>query len=91
LYALAARGAPFPAGRVEDWGTLAVASSLEGREADAAKALYVMLALSRNPERACRAARLAAAQYGPPMQGPAEAMLSRVRLRGAPTDAPSCR
>jgi len=32
LHALGARGSAFPAGRAEDWGTLAVASSLLGRE-----------------------------------------------------------
>jgi hypothetical protein len=91
LYALAARGQAFPAGRVEDWGTLAVASSLEGRQADATKAMYVMFALSRNPERACRAALLAVAQYGAPMKPPADAMLSRIRARGGIPGAPSCR
>lgn len=90
LYALAARGRTFPAGRVQDWGTLAVASSLEGRQADAAKALYVMLSVSGNPEWACRAARLAVAQYGPAMQGPAQAMLGRVHERGGAAGAPSC-
>ena len=82
LYALAARGRAFPAGRVEDWGTLAVASSLDGREKDAIEAMYVMLATSRNPERACRAALMAVAQYGAPMQAPTNAMLSRIRARG---------
>ena len=91
LYALAARGSSFPAGREADWGTFAVASALEGREADAAQALFVMFALSKNPERACRAALLAMAQYGPAMAGPARSMLSRVRGRGSAATAPSCR
>ena len=91
LYALAARGQTFPAGRVEDWGTLAVASSLEGREADAVKAMYVMFTVSGNPERACRAAHLAVAQYGEPMKVPAHAMLTRIRARGGIPGAPSCR
>jgi hypothetical protein len=90
LYALAARGPAFPAGRSQDWGTLAVASSLEGREADAVKAMYVMLAVSRNPDWACRSARLAVAQYGDAMKTPAHAMLSRVRARGAAAAAPNC-
>ena len=91
LYALAARGRTFPAGRMEDWGTLSVASSLDGRKADAIGAIYVMLATSKNPERACRAARMAVAQYGAPMQAPANALLSRVRARGGAAGAPSCR
>jgi hypothetical protein len=90
LYALAARGRAFPAGRMEDWGTLAVASSLVGRETDAIDAMYLMLATSRNPERACRAALMAVAQYGPPMQAPANALLSRIRARGGVAGAPSC-
>lgn len=90
LYALAARGQGAPAGRVEDWGTLAVASSLEGRQQDAIKAMYVMSSVSRNPERACRAARLAVAQYGEAMRAPANAMLARVRERGDAVGAPSC-
>jgi hypothetical protein len=91
LYALGVRGNAFPAGRMQDWGTLAVASSLDGRKADATGALFVMLATSGSPERACRAALMAVAQYGPPMQSPANALLSRVRARGAATGAPSCR
>jgi hypothetical protein len=91
LYALAARGNAFPAGRAQDWGTLAVASSLEGREADATRAMYVMLALSRNPEWACRSALLAVAQYGAAMKAPTDAMLARIRTRGAAANAPSCR
>jgi len=70
---------------------LAVASSLEGRESDATRAMYVMLATSRNPERACRAALMAVAQYGAPMKAPADAMLSRIRARGGLAAAPSCR
>ena len=89
VYALAARGQTFPAGRVQDWGTFAIASSLEGREADAVKAMYVMLALSRNPDWVCRSARLAVAQYGDAMKGPARAMFARIRARGV-TAAPNC-
>ena len=90
LYALGARGRAFPAGRMEDWGTLAVASSLVGRESDAVDAMYLMLATSRNPERACRAALMAVAQYGVPMLAPANALLSRVRAQGRVAGAPSC-
>jgi predicted Zn-dependent protease len=90
LHALAARGKAFPAGRAEDWGTLAVASSLVGREADAIDAMAVMYATSANPERACRAARLAAMQFGVPMREPADAMLARARARGESAGAPSC-
>jgi predicted Zn-dependent protease len=90
LHALGARGRAFPAGRAEDWGTLAVASSLLGREADAIESMYVMLATSNNPERACRAATMAVAQYGPPMQAPANALRSRIRARGGVPAAPSC-
>ena len=91
LHALAVRGRAFPAGRVEDWGTLAVASSLVGREAEAIDAMHVMFATSTNPERACRAALMAVKQYGAPMQAPANAMLARVRARGEIPGAPSCR
>jgi len=90
LHALGARGSAFPAGRAEDWGTLAVASSLLGREADAIDSMYVMLATSNNPERACRAALMAVAQYGRPMQAPANALRSRIRARGGVPAAPSC-
>jgi hypothetical protein len=90
LYALAARGQRFPAGRVEDWGTFAVASSLEGRQSDAIKAMYVMSTVSSNPERACGAARLAVAQYGETMKAPADAMLVRIRQSGSAQRAPSC-
>jgi Flp pilus assembly protein TadD len=90
LYALGARGRAFPAGRMEDWGTFAVASSLIGRKSDAVDAMYLMLATSRNPERACRAALMAVAQYGEPMLAPANALLSRVRARGSVAGAPSC-
>jgi len=91
LRALAARGRGFPAGRMQDWGTFAVANALLGREADATRAMYVMLATSNDPERACRAARMAMAQYGAPMQAPANAMLTRARARGSVAKAPSCR
>jgi len=91
LFALAARGRAFPAGRAQDWGTLAVASALDGRKADAVQAMYVMLAASKDPERACRAALMAVAQYGAPMREPAEALLARIRARGGAPDAPSCR
>jgi hypothetical protein len=52
--------------------------------------MYVMLAVSRNPDWACRSARLAVAQYGDAMKTPAHAMLSRVRARGAAAAAPNC-
>ena len=90
IYALAARGERFPAGRFQDWGTLAVASALAGRESDAATAMVVMLSVSGNAERACRAARMAVAQYGEPLKAPTAAMLSRVRERGDASGAPSC-
>lgn len=91
LYALAARGRSFPAGRAQDWGTLAIASALDGREADAVKAMYVMSSVSRDPERACRAAQLAVEQYGPAMRAPGRAMMARMRARGVTSHAPSCR
>jgi Flp pilus assembly protein TadD len=90
LYALAARGRGFPAGRMQDWGTLAVASALDGREADAVKAMYVMSTVTRDPERACRAAQLAVEQYGPAMRAPARAMMVRMKARGVTSHAPSC-
>lgn len=90
LYALGVRGEAFPAGREADWGTFAIASALEGRESDATQALYVMFVLSKNPERACRAAVLAMTRFGPAMTRPVEAMLARVGRRGTPSSAPSC-
>ncbi|WP_119157743.1 hypothetical protein [Caldimonas tepidiphila] len=90
LYALSLGGRQFPAGRVEDWGSLAVASALSGRERDARDALFVMLAASRDLERSCRSALSAVANYGTAMRPPVEAMLRRIHERGG-SAAPSCR
>ena len=73
--------------QVDDWDTLAVASALTGRHADAAGAFLVGLAISGNPERACRVARDAYATYGERLRVAVEALQRRVRLQaGAGVD-----
>ena len=58
LHALTLRDPRFPAGRVEDWTSFAIASALTGRERDARAAWFVTLALTPNLERHCRGAML---------------------------------
>ncbi len=90
LHALTLRGANNPAGRWEDWTTLAVASAMTGRDSDARRAFWLTLALTDNLEKNCRAALNAAASYGPRVRPPAEAVLARIRERGQSNVSPYC-
>ena len=81
----------FPAGRIEDWTTLAIASALAGRERDARNALFVTLALSPSLDRQCRAATAAYLSHGERLKAPAEAMLARIRTWGRSQESPFCR
>ncbi|MGZ5131917.1 MAG: hypothetical protein ACXWJ1_11400 [Caldimonas sp.] len=77
LHALTLHDWKHPAGRIEDWNTLAIASALSGHERDARNAWLVALALAGGSERQCRAAIDAVALYGEPLRPPVEAMLQR--------------
>ena len=77
LHALTLHDWKHPAGRIEDWNTLAIASALSGHERDARNAWLVALALAGDSERQCRAAIDAYALYGEPLRTPVEAMLYR--------------
>ena len=90
LHALAAAAPQAGARRVEDWGNLAVASALTGRPQDAANALYVMLAVSKDLDRTCRSALSMVASYGPRLKPPVEAMFARIDARGQARGAPYC-
>jgi hypothetical protein len=80
LNALAFRG-PRRSQQLEDWDTLAVASALTGRQADATGAFLVGLALSGNVERTCRVARQAYATYGERLRPAVEALQRRIRMQ----------
>jgi tetratricopeptide (TPR) repeat protein len=90
LHALTLRDPRFPAGRIEDWSTLAIASSLTGNERDARNAWFVSLALAPSLERLCRAAINARSIYGDRLRGPIEAMLERAQASGRSRGAPAC-
>jgi hypothetical protein len=90
LVALTARSPQYATTRIEDWDTLAVASALSGREADARNALFVRLSLSASVDRTCAVAWNALANYGERMRGPVEAMLYRVHTRGHSYTSPWC-
>ena len=77
LHALTLHDWKYPAGRIEDWNTFAIASALTGRERDARNAWLVALALAGGSERQCRAALDAYALYGEALRSPVEAMLYR--------------
>ena len=90
LVALAYRGAKSRTGRFEDWMTYAIASALTGRVADARNALFVTVALTRNPERNCRTAVGALSNYGERLREPVEAMLNRIHMQGRGLESPYC-
>lgn len=90
LVALAYRGARSRTGRFEDWTTYAIASALTGRVADARNALFVTVALTRNPERNCRTAMGALSNYGERLREPVEAMLNRIHMQGRGLESPYC-
>jgi len=90
LIALTARAPQYATTRIEDWYTLAAASALSGREADARNALFVTLTLSASLERTCVTAWNMFANYGERMRGPVDAVLYRVHTRGHSDSSPWC-
>ena len=90
LYALLLRDRKYPAGRLEDWTTLAIASALSGRERDARNAWFVTVALAPSLELQCKAAVAAHSQYGERLRAPVEAMLERVHSSGRADRSASC-
>ena len=90
LHAIAVRGSQYPAGRLEDWNTYAVASALTGREADARNALFVTVALAKNAERNCKAGQIALASYGERVREPVNAMMYRIYTQGRGYASPHC-
>jgi hypothetical protein len=79
LHALTVQDARFATGRIEDWTTLAIASALTGRDADARNAWFVSMALASDLQRQCSAAVRAQATYGEPLRPSVQAMLQRAR------------
>jgi hypothetical protein len=75
--------------RFEDWNTFAVASALTGRQGDASRAYQLMAALA-DPERSCRAAMRAQAQFGEALRVPVEVLSQRLRRDGRADEAPGC-
>ena len=90
LHAIAVRGSQYPAGRLEDWNTYAVASALTGRDADARNALFVTVALAKNVERNCKAGQIAIASYGERVREPVNAMMYRIHTQGRAYASPHC-
>ena len=83
LHALTLNDPRFPSGRIEDWTTLAVASALAGRDADARNAWYASMALASDLQRQCDAAARAEATYGERLRPSVQAMLQRARSSAA--------
>jgi hypothetical protein len=75
--------------RFEDWNTFAIASALTGRQSDASRAYQLMAALA-DPDRSCRAAMRAQAQFGDALRVPVESLSQRLRRDGRADEAPSC-
>lgn len=90
FYALGMRGRAHPAGRVEDWFTLAAASALSRRRDEPEHALFVALAVSGQLDRSCRTALGLVASYGEPLKAPVEALLARIYSRGRSAESPYC-
>jgi len=88
LHALAF-GGPQRGARFEDWNTYAIASALTGRQGDASRAYQLMAALA-DPDRSCRAALRAQAQFGDALRVPVEALSARLRRDGRVDEAPAC-
>lgn len=76
--------------RFEDWNTFAVASALTGRSADATRAYLLMLALSGDAERSCRAALRAQATFGDALRPSVDSLSQRIRRDGRGDEAPDC-
>jgi hypothetical protein len=83
LHALTLNDPRFPSGRIEDWTTLAVASALAGRDADARNAWFASMALTSDLQRQCDAAVRAEATYGERLRPSVQAMLQRARSSAA--------
>ena len=83
LHALTLNDPRFPSGRIEDWTTLAVASALAGRDADARNAWFASMALTSDLQRQCDAAIRAEATYGERLRPSVQAMLQRARSSAA--------
>ncbi len=77
LYAIYVSGSRRSA-RFGDWGTLAIASALAGRDIDATRAFFVEVALTSNLDRTCQTAMSAYASYGERLRVPVHAMLDRI-------------
>ena len=90
LFALGMRGRAFPAGRAEDWFTLAAASALSRRRYEPEHALFVALAVTGKVDRSCRTALGLVASYGEPLKAPTEALLARIYSRGRSGESPYC-
>jgi hypothetical protein len=89
MHAIAASGARRMA-RPEDWGALAVASAMSGRESDAVRAYLVEIALSSNVDKSCQAALAAYTSFGDRLRVPVSAMLYRARQQSNAYESPSC-
>jgi len=79
LHALTVQDLRFETGRIEDWTTLAIASALTGRDAEARNAWFVSMALTSDLQRQCNAAVRAQATYGERLRPSVQAMLLRAR------------
>ena len=79
LHALTVQDPRFATGRIEDWTTLAIASALTGRDAEARNAWFVSMALASDLQRQCKAAGRAQATYGERLRPSVQAMLQRAR------------
>ena len=90
LHALTVHGSRYPQGRSEDWGTLAIASALLGKDRDARNALLVSLAMAPNLDRQCRAAIDSFAVYGERLRAPVEAMLYSAHASPRARDSSFC-
>jgi len=90
LHALTLHDWKYPAGRIEDWNTFAIASALTGRERDARNGWLVALALGGSSERQCRAALDAYAMYGEALRSPVESMLQRASAPARATRSRLC-
>ena len=90
MHALALTSAQMRAPRAQDWGTLAVASALTGRDDDATHALFVAAAVASNIGNTCRTALGAVATYGERMRVPVESMLLRIHEQGRDRESAYC-
>ncbi len=90
LHAMALGSLSRRAARVDDWNTLAVASALTRREADAINAFYVVLALTRDLDRSCKEALAAVDNHGGNLVVPVQTMMARIRQQGRTTESAYC-